>query len=396
MNVLHLTNKPIFPTLDGGRLAMYKLLLNLLDCGYHVKNLTIATNKHPYLPETFPEKLQGIIQTEAVHINTDINLKDLLMSWFRRDSYQVRRFYSKEFEQKIIDQVEKVAYDVIIIESAFLLSYLPALRHHTSAKIIVRTHNVEYRIWRQAVKKEKSIFKRMYYRKLANTMKRFELRYLNLVDGIMCISAQDHDFFKRRAVRVPMTVIPVHMEVENRFEVDYTCTDFYFIGSMNWKPNIDAVNWIIKRIAPQIYKILPEAKIHLAGSNMPKALKELKSKNIIVHGRVPDMNEFMAKHGTLIVPLKSGSGVRIKILEALSVGVPIISTDKGKEGIGIQPKQHYLSANLMEEFLMQMKFAYEHEDRRRSIGEEGKKFIESEYGLQHVSEKISAFIRKIS
>lgn len=396
MNVLHITNKPIFPTLDGGRLAMHKLLLNLLDKGYHVKNLTIATNKHPFLPDTFPEKLKSIIQPEAVHINTDIKLFDVIVSWFKRESYQVKRFYSREFEQKIIDELNAVDYDVVIIESAFLLSYLSAMRHHTAAKIIVRTHNVEYRIWRQAVKKERSIIKRMYYRKLANTMKRFELKFLNMVDGVMCISAQDRDFFKRRGIRVPMTVIPVHMEVENRHEVDYSCNDFYFIGSMNWKPNIDAVNWIIKRLAPQVFKILPEAKIHLAGSNMPKSMQELKSKNIVVHGRVPDMREFMSKHGTLIVPLKSGSGVRIKILEALSVGVPIISTDKGKEGIGVQPKLHYLSANVSEEFLTQIKLVYDNPERRKLLGVNGKKFIEDEYGLHHVSEKISEFIRNIS
>ncbi len=73
MNVLHFTNKPIFPTYDGGRLAKYHLLMNFFDLGYNVKNLTIETHKHPFKPETFPPEILEKIQTESVFVNTKLS-----------------------------------------------------------------------------------------------------------------------------------------------------------------------------------------------------------------------------------------------------------------------------------------------------------------------------------
>ncbi len=157
------------------------------------------------------------------------------------------------------------------------MSYIHAIRKYSDAKIILRAHNVEYRIWRQHSKKERSIFRRYIYRKLANDLKRFELTNINLVDGVFCISEQDREFFRRRSVNVPTIVIPVYMEVVNDFQVDYACNDFHFVGSMSWKPNVDAVRWIMYQIAPKLAKILPDAKIHIAGSAMPKSMKEKKS-----------------------------------------------------------------------------------------------------------------------
>jgi glycosyltransferase involved in cell wall biosynthesis len=395
MNVLHFTNKPIFPLLDGGRLATHNLLLNLLDLGFNVKNLTVETFKHPFLPETFDQEILKTIDTESVFIKTKINFWKAFVSMLKKQSYNVIRFQNLELENKIITLLKDNTYDYVIIESSFLLLYLKTIRDHSDAKIILRSHNVEYRIWRQAAKKEKSFFKKKYYNLLANQLKKFELEKLNLVDGIFCISEKDKEFFRRRGIKTKMEVIPVFMEVKDNYIVDYECNDFFFIGSMNWKPNEDAVKWILTQIIPRFKKIYPDFKFHIAGSNMSKQMKTTKNNNVIFHGRVDDIYEFMSKHGTLIVPLKTGSGVRIKILEALSVGVPIISNDKGKEGIDIIPKKEFLSANMTEEFILQMKYIYNNYDLKTHIGSNGKIFIEQNYTKEIVSNKISEFIKKI-
>ncbi|MGV3630194.1 MAG: glycosyltransferase family 4 protein [Bacteroidota bacterium] len=395
MNVLHVTNKPIFPILDGGQLAMHRLLMNLLHQGFAVKNLTVETYKHPYDEQAFPENLREIISPEAHYIDTKVNAWDVVKSLFSSESYNIKRFIDKGFEAKIRELLESDNYQLVILESAFLLSYVDVIRRYSDAKIVVRAHNVEYRIWRQAARREKSLFKRIYFKKLAKNLKKYELQHLNMVDGIFCISEQDKEFFRRRAIKVPMAVIPVYMETQDEYPVNYQNNDFFFIGSMSWKPNVEAVRWIVNSIAPRLHKFLPEAKIHIAGSAMPKSMKEKKTRNVVFHGKVPNMLDFMSKHGTLIVPLKSGSGVRIKILEALSIGVPVISTEKGKEGINLTPKKHFLTANITEEFLLQMKFIDTNTTIKESIGLAGKDFIKEEYSIDIVSKKISDFIAKI-
>ena len=395
MNVLHVTNKPLFPILDGGQVAMHRLMMNLFHQGFGVKNITVETHKHPFHVEAYPPELREIISPEAFYIDTKVKAWDVFKSLFSSESYNVKRFIDPGFESMIRELVCDNTYELVILESAFLLPYLHVIRHFSDAKVVVRAHNVEYRIWRQAARNEKSFFKRIYLKKLANNLKKFEIEHLNQVDGIFCISEQDKEFFRRRAIRVPMTVIPVYMEINDQYEVDYENNDFFFIGSMTWKPNVRAVNWIVDGIAPRLYKILPEVKIHIAGSSMPKRMKEKRVRNVVFHGKVPDMLDFMSKHGTLIVPLKTGSGVRIKILEAMSIGVPVISTEKGKEGIDLSPKKHFLTANITEEFLLQMKYIDDNTDVKRTMGQAGKLFIQEEYSIDIVSKKISDFIAKI-
>jgi glycosyltransferase involved in cell wall biosynthesis len=275
------------------------------------------------------------------------------------------------------------------------MSYINVIRKYSDAKIILRAHNVEYRIWRQHARKEKSFIKRYFYKKLSKDLKRFELSFINLVDGVFCISEQDREFFRRRAVKTPTVVIPVYMDLLEDNFVNYESNDFHFVGSMSWKPNADAVKWIVNQIAPKLQRLLPDSKIHIAGSAMPKSMREKQIKNVVFHGKVNNMCEFMSNHGTLIVPLKTGSGVRIKILEALSFGVPLISTEKGKEGINLTPKKHFLTANITEEFLLQMKFLNENTEKKKGLGEEGKKFISEEYSIEIVSNHIREFLAKI-
>jgi glycosyltransferase involved in cell wall biosynthesis len=395
MNVLHITNKPIFPILDGGQMAMYKLMKNFLQLGFNVKNLTLETYKHPFNINDYPEDLQDIINPEAHYIDSRVKSWDVFLSLFKKESYHVKRFVDSEFELKIKELLQTNNFEYVILESAFLMSYINVIRKYSDAKIILRAHNVEYRIWRQHARKEKSFLKRYFYKKLSKDLKRFELTFINLVDGVFCISEQDREFFRRRAVKTPTVVIPVYMDLVEDNMVNYENNDFHFVGSMSWKPNADAVKWIINQIAPKLQRLLPDSKIHIAGSAMPKSMKEKQIKNVVFHGKVNSMCDFMSTHGTLIVPLKTGSGVRIKILEALSFGVPLISTEKGKEGISLTPKKHFLTANITEEFLLQMKYLNENTMKKKSLGEEGKKFISEEYSIEIVSNHIREFLAKI-
>lgn len=395
MRVLHVTNKPIYPILDGGQLAMQRLMMNLLHLGFSIKNLSVETHKHGFNLDAYPKDLRQIINPEAHFIDTKVKFWDIAKSLFSSESYNVKRFVNVEFALKIKSILQENTFDLVVLESAYLLPYINVIRMHSDAKIVVRAHNVEYRIWKQAATKEKIFYKRIYYMKLAKNLKKFELEHLNLVDGIFCISDQDKEFFRRRSVKAPIEVIPVYMDKIDSYDVDYSNNDFFFVGSMTWKPNVDAVRWIVNDIAPRLYKILPEVKIHIAGSAMPKTMLEKKSKNVVFHGKVENMHKFMSKHGTLIVPLKSGSGVRIKILEALSLGVPIISSEKGKEGIHLTPKKHFLTANITEEFILQMKFIDSNIEVKENLGVEGQKFIENEYAIEVISNKIREFISKI-
>jgi len=395
MKVLHLTNKPIFPLLDGGCIAMHELLKNLLQLGFEVKNLTIETSKHPFELEQYPASLSQIISPESVLIDTKIKVKDAFLSLFGNTSYNISRFYNFEFENKIIETIETTKFQVIILESAYLLPYLPAIRKNFDGKVILRAHNVEFKIWEQLAASEVGIVKKLFLRKLAKDLKTFEIGNLKKVDGIACVSENDLMHFKSLGISTPLCSIPVSMDFDIENIPDIQKNKFCFLGSMNWKPNIEAVDLLLNKIFPKILEKIPEAELHLAGSFMSDKLFNLKQKNVLIHGKVSDVKAFFVENGILLVPLKSGSGIRIKILEALALGVPVVSSTVGFEGIPIKNEIHGMIANRTKDFVEAAILLALNSDIAHNMGQKGQVLANETFNINNISKKLLAFIQSI-
>jgi glycosyltransferase involved in cell wall biosynthesis len=169
---------------------------------------------------------------------------------------------------------------------------------------------------------------------------------------------------------------------------------------MNWKPNIESVNLLINDIFPKIRNLLPDAELILAGSNMPKEIESNTAKGIKVLGYIEDLSSFMASNGIMIVPLKSGSGVRVKLLEGLSLGVPIVTTSQGAEGIestlSDSTKRTMIIEDEIENIIAASVNLFQNQELRSELGENGKKLIQSKYQIEPVTNKIIEFIKHIS
>lgn len=395
MKVLHLTNKPVFPLIDGGCIAMYELQKNMLQLGFEVKNLTISTKKHPFRLENFPEKLQNIIFPEGFEIDTTVTAKSAFMSLFNSKSYNISRFYNSEFEKLILSKIIKFNYDVLILETAYLLPYLKSIRNIFKGKILVRTHNVEFKIWERLAQADKNIFKKFFLKKLSSNLKTFEIDFLKKTDGILCISENDFQTFKSLGIHTKIEVVPVSMDLASTEQYVPYADHFFFVGAMNWKPNIEAVDLLLKDIFPKIQEHSPEAKLHLAGSFMNNKLKNHQQKNVVIHGKVKDVKQFMTHHGILLVPLTSGSGIRIKIIEALSVAVPVISTTIGFEGIPVVNNVHGIIAKTTTEIAQMALELTKNQEKAQQLGLNGQKMVTENYSRQEVSKKLNAFIQSI-
>lgn len=395
MKVLHLTNKPIFPLVDGGCIAMNEMLKNLLRLGFEVKNLSIETAKHPFDMEHFPASLTQIISPEAVFVDTRIKAKNAFLSLFGNTSYNISRFYNAAFETKIIETLQTTSFHIVILESAYLLPYLSAIRANFAGKIILRAHNVEYRIWEQLADSAIGIAKKLFLRKLARDLKKFEIETLKKVDGIACISAEDLNHFKSLGISTPMSSIPVSMTFDTDNPLSFQKNKFCFLGSMNWKPNMEAVEILLTKIFPKILEKLPHSELHLAGSFMPDKLMHLKQKNVFIHGKVTDVQLFLSQHGILLVPLKSGSGIRIKILEALALAVPVVSSKIGFEGIPIENQVHGMVANTTKDFVEAAVLLASDDEFSRQIGHQGQTLALETFNIHNTSKKLLAFIQSI-
>jgi glycosyltransferase involved in cell wall biosynthesis len=249
--------------------------------------------------------------------------------------YNIWRFFSEKFEQQLIELLKKKTYDIIQLEGLPILLYIDSIRKYSKAKIAYRAHNVEHEIWLRLLQYESSFLKKNYFGLLAAQVKKFEINASKKVDLILAISSRDQAFFTSVGCRQAMHVVPACIdEVKlSNDEVTLSHKDIFFLGALDWLPNQEGLRWFIEQCLPLVTKELPDVVLHIAGRHMPTSFLELKQKNVKVYGEVENAQVFMQERGLMIVPLLSGGGMRIKIIEAMMMQKAIVSTAIGAEGI---------------------------------------------------------------
>jgi len=359
-----------------------------------VKNISISTEKHPFQLSAFPIDFQHKFRPETEFISTKISIFGAIKSVIKGSSYILSRFYSSKFEKLLDNHLSINKYDIIVCESIYLLPYLSVLRLNSTAKIIVRTHNVEHQIWNRLA--ESSTFpKSLYLKRLSKKLKKIELNLVQKTDGILTITQEDKVTFEKLGIRIKMEVIPVSVAQSNQ-RVNLKSIKFHHLGSMNWQPNIEAVDFLIYDIFPKIREKIPSAELHLAGSFFPETIKTNVKNGIYVHGYIENRFKFIEDHGIQLVPLKSGSGVRIKLLESMAIGTPIVTTKIGAEGIDIQQKKTMLIANNDDEFIDYALELYKNAELRKQIGTNAIELIGKNYSFERINVRFIEFIKSIS
>lgn len=299
---------------------------------YDVTHFCISTEKHPFDINAYPTKIREKSTISSVKINTKPSFFGALLNLIKGKSYLTSRFDQQEVRDRIIRILREKEFDIIILESLYTCAYIDDIRKYTLAKIAIRTHNIEFRIWEDLAKNSGNIIRSIYLKKMAAQLKQYELKTLEKSDVILSISDEDKENLNQLGINKSIQTIPVAMD-DSTFEFEPAKNRICFIGAMNWEPNVEAVDELTGQIYPELRRNNPELELHLSGSYMNHY--EIKSEltGIINHGFVENPLQFLSQNGVFIVPIKSGSGVRIKILEALSVGAPIITTRAGAEGI---------------------------------------------------------------
>ena len=170
----------------------------------------------------------------------------------------------------------------------------------------------------------------------------------------------------------------------------------FFIGALDWLPNQKGLIWFLEQVWPKLKNDWPEVHFHVAGRNAPVWLAErLQSQNINFCGEIDDAGDFLSKFQVQIVPLFSGSGIRIKILEGMAMGKAIVATSKAVEGIGITPGKELMIADDADAFMLAIKDLLTHKNKRNSIGAEARAFISKEFDNLALANKVGSFYRSL-
>lgn len=394
MRILQICNKSPYPAKEGGPIAMNALTQSLLQLGHSVKILAVNTPKYYVDPAQADESYKQATHIEWCYVNTSFSVKEALLCLIRNRSYHVHRFYTPHMAHTLQRILCEQQYDLVILETVYMAEYIPVIRQYSRAKIVLRAHNVEHKVWSRVSKNTSNIIKKSYLRLLAYQLKHYELHALTLCDAVWTISRKDADFFAAQG-STRISVLPFATDVQQPLADSpaFTMNNMFTIGSMDWAPNVDGLMWFLHTVWPAIHKAYPTLTLKLAGRNMPPAFAHMHLPQVEVVGEVPHAKQFMQNNDVLLVPLLSGSGIRIKIIEAMSMAKVVITTSIGLEGIDAEHQKHVLVANNTTQFLQAVNYCMQQPQACECMQRNARLYISEHHSYAVVNALLSQLLQ---
>ncbi|MBK7763041.1 MAG: glycosyltransferase [Bacteroidetes bacterium] len=371
-----LTPRIPYPLRDGGSIAMNQSLQAYLEQDCEVSLLSMNTSRHWIDESTLPNWYQRLVHFRTVYVRTDVNPLSAFINLFTDKSYNVSRFMNKDFEKELVKLLQQESFDIIQFESIYTSPYLKLAQKYSDAKCICRVHNIEHLIWQRLSEHESNFLKRKYLELLTNRLKNFELDVLQKFDLLLPISPQEEMVLTSWKINT-CYFLPFGVDHKSILPaIDCDLNSCFHIGSMDWAPNVEGVHWFLNEVWKQVHQTMPNITLYLAGKNMPASIHSNKNEGIEVIGEVDDVTTFSLSKNIMLVPLLSGAGIRIKIIEAMALGKTIIATTIAAEGIGAQHQQHIVIADTAEDFSFQLQSCLNNPVESNKIGQRAREFVE--------------------
>ncbi len=260
----------------------------------------------------------------------------------------VLNYKSKNVADCLRSILNKKPFDAVQMETSNLFSYLDIIRSAPSRPLVLLDwHNIDSELMARYSSEAGGLPKKLIARRTASLLKALEAKLVNLCDAHTVVSEVDKQKLLRHNPSANVTVIPNGVD-STKFSPSDAPSDhrsLLFVGSMDYHANADSVMWFARTVWPEISRRYPSLKFNIVGRSPARNIQLLASDKICVTGTVDDVRPFYADALAVIVPLRVGGGTRLKILEAMAMGVPVISTRLGAEGVTAADGQEILLAD---------------------------------------------------
>ncbi len=416
MRILLLCSKAPWPPKDGGALAMLNMVRGFHKAGHEVTVLTMNTPKHYLYLRNLPDRIQQQAEFYAVDVDTRVRFADVVANFlFSKSSYHVQRFTNGAFDSQLETLLRRKKFDVVQLETLYMTPYIGTIREHApDALIALRAHNIENEIWRRRAENEYNPIKKYVFTETADRIKRYEegVYRSNPFDALIPITGRDAGMLASMGADPRrMHVSPAGFDLENlatededdsndeelvepskHIEMEYPSVAY--LGAMDWEPNREGMDWFLKEVWPKVAAAFPELKFYLAGRNMPDRYYRTTPPSVEVVGEVADAGDFLKSKAVIVVPVLSGSGMRIKIIEGMAHGRAVVATKIAAEGIGVNHGQHLFLADDPAQFAECIKVLVEQRSIFDTLSQNAEEFIQNTFDNDVIIGKLLGFYKK--
>ena len=387
MKILFLSPTVPFPLTDGGRIRVFNLL----------KQIAAKSDVTLLVLETQPTDADGVAELQQfgiqVHLIPNaptlprVSFGTLANAFLKQQPITVARYALPAYRQKFRELVATEDFDLVHYE----MFHTAQFRTETELPSVLSQQNVDSAIWRRLCGETTHPFYKFAYWTQQLAFQRYERVLSPKFDAVTCTSDIDAAVFQRHCAADTIEVIPNGVDVTH-YQPDFTSeapAHLIYIGSMDWYPNEDAVAFFADEVLPGIQDKVPDVQFSIVGGNPSARVQKLAEREgVVVTGRVPEIKPYFAEATVFVVPLRIGSGTRLKILEALAMGKAIVSTTVGAEGLDLKDGEEIFIADEPAIFADAVTRLLTDASLRRRIGENGRARVEKDYDWRSIGAKL--------
>ena len=304
-----------------------------------------------------------------------------------RHPYASGRFFSPLMRERIRELLSRHQFDLIIADTAFSMLNLPT----TDVPVALNAHNLEHLILKRYLSHESNPLKLAYGWLETQKVRRWESDACLHANYVLCCSQHDKELFQKLCPGVPTVVVPNIVDVNSYSQAgDVDEPVLIYQGGMDWYPNRDAVEYLVFEILPILRRLVPHCRVIVAGRNpSPEFRRRFEGiAEVSFTGTLADMRLEIAKAAVSVVPLRIGSGTRMKILEAAAMGKSIVSSSLGAEGLDFIAGSEILIADQPQTFAEAVAGLLSDAARRRSLGRAARRRVEQRYSMPVLRESL--------
>ena len=387
MKILQISQKNLSPPFDGGKIAMRAMADGLRKAGHVVDQWVLDTPRQPIQTNENTAHPDTLFTGK---LDTRLNVFDALKNFFFSNaSYNIERFYNKVIANEIAQIIRQNNYDIVQAESIFALALIAPVLEELPMPVVLRAHNAEYVIWERMAQSASNPIVSLYLTRMSKRLQNDELSLMSRVNGLVAISDTDLNLFKSLEYKGKSVVAGIPALRILAPDADYP-TDIhqlFHLGSMDWLPNLEGIVWFLDTVWPRIVAMYPDVKLSLSGKSMPRTISQRASQNLLIE-QADHAADFMLSRGMMIVPLRSGGGIRAKIIEGLGLGRIILTSSIGVEGIPATDREHLFICDTPDAYLDTLEFIRHNPAVVSQISKNARIFARENYGIEQITKPV--------
>jgi sugar transferase (PEP-CTERM/EpsH1 system associated) len=398
MNVLWVKLNGLWPLDAGGRLRSFHLIKEL-SRRHRVSLLTthLPGDDPTVLTEHLPDCVEIVSVPYVLPKHGSMRFAAALMrSWFSSRPVDLWKSRVGGLTHEVKRRIERGSVDVCVADFLTATQNIPM---GDGIPVVLFEHNIEHVIWQRMSQHEQRLWRRLLLQFETSKMRRAEVDACRNADLTLAVSDADRFKLQELAPGANIATIATGVDIDYFTPNGAPASDhsLVFTGSLDWYPNEDAMFYFFGDILPRIRAAVSDATATIVGRN-PKAhlmLAAAETPGVSLTGNVPDVRPYMRDAAVFIVPLRIGSGTRLKIFEAMAMGKAVVSTTVGAEGLGLTPGVHFLQADTPEDFANAVISLMRDPARRNALGKAARELVEKHYSWSQVSRTFDAHFQQL-